>query len=80
MARSRCVTAPTTVRHDTDRDGRRSRYDAAMHARWDVRAAAPRLPGLLGPIVQVFLGVFDREGRVQRRRRIELGRTGTVGE
>ncbi|HEU0235137.1 MAG TPA: YitT family protein [Candidatus Limnocylindrales bacterium] len=34
----------------------------------------------IGPVVQVFLGVFDREGRVQRRRRVELGGPGTVGE
>lgn len=34
----------------------------------------------IGPVVQIFLGVFDREGRVQRRRRVELGGPGTVGE
>jgi uncharacterized membrane protein YczE len=38
----------------------------------------------IGPVVQVLLGVFDREGRVTRRRRPELAEElespGTVGE
>jgi uncharacterized membrane protein YczE len=38
----------------------------------------------IGPVVQVFLRVFDREGRVSRRRRPELAEElespGTVGE
>ena len=36
----------------------------------------------IGPVVQLMLRVFDREGRVQRRRVVrELERTpGTVGE
>jgi uncharacterized membrane protein YczE len=34
----------------------------------------------IGPIVQVFLGVFDREGRVTRNRRPDLEAPGTMGE
>ena len=34
----------------------------------------------IGPLVQVFLGVFDREGRVSRARRPELEAPGTLGE
>ena len=38
----------------------------------------------IGPVVQAFLRVFDREGRVSRRRRPELAEEleapGTVGE
>ena len=34
----------------------------------------------IGPLVQAALGVFDREGRVARRRRAALEGTGTVGE
>jgi uncharacterized membrane protein YczE len=34
----------------------------------------------IGPLVQMALGVFDREGRVARRRRAALEGTGTVGE
>jgi uncharacterized membrane protein YczE len=34
----------------------------------------------IGPLVQAALGVFDRDGRVARRRRAALERTGTVGE
>jgi uncharacterized membrane protein YczE len=34
----------------------------------------------IGPIVQVFLGRFDRDGRVLRRRRADLAGPGTVGE
>jgi uncharacterized membrane protein YczE len=34
----------------------------------------------IGPLVQTALGVFDREGRVARRRRAALEAPGTVGE
>ncbi len=34
----------------------------------------------IGPLVQVALGWFDRDGRVLRRRRAELEAPGTVGE
>jgi uncharacterized membrane protein YczE len=34
----------------------------------------------IGPLVQVALGVFDREGRVDRRRRARLEAEGVVGE
>ena len=34
----------------------------------------------IGPLVQVALGVFDREGRLSRRRRAVLDAPGTVGE
>jgi uncharacterized membrane protein YczE len=34
----------------------------------------------IGPLVQLTLGVFDREGRVARRRRVVLEGSGTVGE
>jgi uncharacterized membrane protein YczE len=34
----------------------------------------------IGPLVQLALGVFDREGRVARRRRAVLESAGTVGE
>jgi uncharacterized membrane protein YczE len=34
----------------------------------------------IGPLVQLALGVFDREGRVARRRRVVLEGPGTVGE
>jgi uncharacterized membrane protein YczE len=34
----------------------------------------------IGPLVQVFLGVFDRDGRVGRRRRARLEAEGAVGE
>jgi uncharacterized membrane protein YczE len=34
----------------------------------------------IGPLVQLFLGTFDRTGRVTRRRRPELEAPGTVGE
>lgn len=34
----------------------------------------------IGPLVQVMLGVFDREGRVGRRRRARLEAEGVVGE
>ncbi len=34
----------------------------------------------IGPLVQIALGVFDREGRVARRRRVALEAPGTVGE
>jgi uncharacterized membrane protein YczE len=34
----------------------------------------------IGPLVQVTLGWFDREGRISRRRRDELEAPGTVGE
>ena len=36
----------------------------------------------IGPVVQVMLGIFDREGRVSRRRDIRVldGSPGTVGE
>lgn len=34
----------------------------------------------IGPLVQVALGVFDREGRVSRRRRHRLEAEGVVGE
>ena len=34
----------------------------------------------IGPLVQVALGVFDRGGRVARRRRVALDVVGTVGE
>ena len=33
----------------------------------------------IGPLVQVFLGIFDREGR-GRRRRAQLEAEGAVGE
>jgi uncharacterized membrane protein YczE len=32
----------------------------------------------IGPLVQVFLGVFDREGRVSRPRRAEIGGPGAM--
>lgn len=36
----------------------------------------------IGPVVQIMLGVFDREGRVSRRREVRLldGSPGSVGE
>ncbi len=34
----------------------------------------------IGPLLQLILGVFDREGRVGRRRRVELEHDGVVGE
>lgn len=34
----------------------------------------------IGPLVQVALGVFDREGRMGRRRRARLAAEGTLGE
>jgi uncharacterized membrane protein YczE len=34
----------------------------------------------IGPLVQVALGVFDREGRIGRRRRIHMEAEGVVGE
>ena len=34
----------------------------------------------IGPLVQVALGVFDREGRVSRRRRALLEGDATVAE
>jgi uncharacterized membrane protein YczE len=34
----------------------------------------------IGPLLQVALGIFDREGRVAPGRRIELEREGVVGE
>jgi uncharacterized membrane protein YczE len=34
----------------------------------------------IGPLVQAALRVFDREGRVSRRRRVVLGARGTLGE
>ena len=36
----------------------------------------------IGPVVQVMLGVFDREGRVSRRREVRVlgGSPGSVGE
>jgi len=34
----------------------------------------------IGPLIQVALRVFDREGRVGRRRRARLGSEGAVGE
>jgi uncharacterized membrane protein YczE len=36
----------------------------------------------IGPVVQVMLGIFDREGRVSRRREVRVldGTPGTVGE
>jgi len=34
----------------------------------------------IGPLVQAFLGVFDREGRLDRRRRARLEAEGVVGE
>jgi uncharacterized membrane protein YczE len=34
----------------------------------------------IGPLIQVALRVFDREGRVGRRRRARLGSEGVVGE
>jgi uncharacterized membrane protein YczE len=34
----------------------------------------------IGPLVQVFLGLFDREGRLGRRRRAKLESEGVVGE
>jgi uncharacterized membrane protein YczE len=34
----------------------------------------------IGPLVQAALRVFDREGRVSRRRRAVLGARGTLGE
>ncbi len=34
----------------------------------------------IGPLVQAFLGVFDREGRLGRRRRARLEAEGAVGE
>src|SRR4030065_743670 len=36
----------------------------------------------IGPVVQVMLGIFDREGRVSRRREVRIldGSPGSVGE
>ena len=34
----------------------------------------------IGPLVQVMLGIFDREGRVSRRRRAVLEARGEVGD
>jgi uncharacterized membrane protein YczE len=34
----------------------------------------------IGPLVQAFLGVFDRDGRVGRVRRARLEAEGVVGE
>ena len=34
----------------------------------------------IGPLVQVFLGLFDRSGRIVRRHRAELESGGSVGE
>jgi uncharacterized membrane protein YczE len=34
----------------------------------------------IGPLVQMALAVFDREGRLSRRRRAVLDAPGTVGE
>jgi uncharacterized membrane protein YczE len=32
----------------------------------------------IGPLVQVSLGFFDREGRISRRRRVEIGEPGSM--